>query len=397
LGVILLTGKAGGEIFTAGDQKLLSALAWQTAVALENARLFDDVRKQRDEIATMKSYMDNIFASITSGVITIDPHDIVTTFNQAAERILLVPAHEAVNRPYHQALRFLLTTPLPDLIENIHQRGGTHVDQEISLSLPQGKQVHLNVSLSPLQSSGGEALGIAIVLDDLTEKRRYEQERTLLKRYLPYGLVDLLPHNLAELRLRNERRVLTVLFADIKRFTTFSEINPPERVMDVLNNYMTLAEAAVRFNRGIVDKYVGDAIMALFNTPLLEEAEHAWRAVQTAWTLKEAIEAYHRYVTPDERLFFGFGICTGIAVVGNMGTEDRMEYTAVGDTVNLAKRLQENAKPGQILIGHRTWKTVQHRVQATPLPATRLRGRQSFTRVYELTNLIQTDETKNTR
>jgi adenylate cyclase len=387
LGAILLVGKTQGDTFTAGDEKLLSALAWHAAIALENARLFDDVRQQRDEIATMKHYMDNIFASITSGVITIDVHDIITTFNQATERILLVPVQQAVNRPYHQVLGFLLTTPLPNLIEDVHQRHSTYVDQEIRPYLPQGKQLYLNVSLSTLQGSEGDTLGIAIVLDDVTEKHRYEHERALVSRYLPSGLVDQLPLDLAELELREERRVLTVLFADIRGFTRFSEINPPERVLDVLNNYLTLAEAAVRFNQGIVDKYVGDAIMALFNTPLLEEEDHAWQAVRMAWTLKEAVEAYHDYILPEERLFLGFGVCTGVVVVGNMGTADRMEYTAVGDTVNMAKRLQENARPGQILISHMTWEMVRDRVQVKPLPAMRLRGRQSFTRIYELAGL----------
>lgn len=391
LGAILLAGKTGEatSIFTAGDEKLLSALAWQAAIALENARLFDNVRQQRDEIATMKSYMDNIFASITSGVITTDNKDIITTFNCAAERILRIPAQTAENRSYKQTLDFLHNTPLSTLIENVRRHHMTYVDQEISPRLPQGEQLHLNVSLSTLQGGEGEVMGVAIVVDDVTEKRRYERERAMVRRYLPSGLVDRLPYDLSELGLHDERRVITILFADIRDFTGFSEMNPPERVLDVLNDYLTLAEAAVRFNHGIVDKYMGDAIMALFNTPLLEEQEHAWRAVQMAWTLKDAVEAYHQYIPSEERLFMGFGVCTGVVVVGNIGTEDRMEYTAVGDTVNLAKRLQEGAQAGQILISHETWQMVRDRVQVNALPAMRVKGRRSFTRAYELTRLIE--------
>ncbi len=388
LGVILLASKAEGAIFTAGDEKLLSALAWQAAIALENARLFDNVRQQRDEIATMKHYMDSIFASITSGVITTDTHDVITAFNRAAEMILRIPARQAVNHPYHQVLGFLRSTSLPALVKDVRQHRRTYVDQEICPYLPHGEQLHLNVSISTLQGSGGETLGVAIVVDDVTEKRRYERERALVRRYLPSGLVDRLPHDLAELGLRGERRVITSLFADIQGFTGFSEVNPPERVMEVLNNYLSLAEAAIRFNRGIVDKYVGDAVMALFNTPLLEEEEHAWRAVRTAWTLKEAVESYHHHVVPEERLFLNIGVCTGVAVVGNVGTEDRMEYTAIGDTVNLAKRLQESAQPGQILISHMTWEMVRDRVQVNPLPAIRVRGRQALTRIYEVVDLV---------
>jgi adenylate cyclase len=392
LGAILLADKAGKGplIFTAGDEKLLLSLAWQAAIALENARLFDSVRQQRDEISTMKHYMDNIFASIASGVITTDTDDNIVTFNRAAEAILGVSAQQAVDRPYHQALDFLRYTPLPSLVEDVRQHRSSDVVQEVSFRLPHGEQLYLDLSVSRLLGSGGEALGVAIVVDDVTEKRHHEREQALVRRYLPSGLVDWLPYG-AELGLRQERRVLSVLFADIRGFTTFSEVTPPERVMEVLNNYLTLAEAAVRFNWGIVDKYMGDAVMALFNTPLLERTDHAWRAVRTAWTLREAIHVYHQHIAPEERLSLGIGICTGEVVVGNVGTEDRMEYTAVGDTVNLAQRLQESANPRQILISHRTWEMVRNRVKVNALPAIRLKGRQAFTRIYELTELTDVD------
>jgi len=387
IGAILLAGKGEDMFFTAGDEKLLSTLAWQAAISLENARLFDNVRRQRDEIATMKHYRDNVLASITSGVITIDTQGAIVTLNRAAETILRIPARQAINRPYHEALGFLRATPLPSLIDKVLRYQNTYLDQEVCPFIPKGEQLHLNVSLSPLQGSGGETLGVAIVMDDVTEKHRYEQERMLISRYLPSGLVDRLPNDLAKLGLRGERRIITSLFADIQGFTGFSEVNPPERVLEVVNGYMTLAEAAVRFNRGIVDKYEGDGVMILFNTPLLEDEEHALKAVRTAWALKKAVEAYHQHVPPDEQLHLGIGVCTGEAVVGNVGTEARMEYTAIGDTVNLSKRLQENAQPGQILICHTTWQLTRDWIQVNPLPVLRVKGRQAAIRIYELVDI----------
>jgi class 3 adenylate cyclase len=137
-----------------------------------------------------------------------------------------------------------------------------------------------------------------------------------------------------------------------------------------------------------VDKYIGDEIMALFNTPLLELEDHAWQAVRMAWTLQQAVRAYHEYVPPEEQLSLGIGICTGEVVVGNVGTEERMEYTAIGDAVNLAKRLQDTARPGQILISHETWQRVQDWVRVKALAPIQVKGRQAFTRIYEVTGLI---------
>ena len=388
LGVVFLADKAGGAIFTAGDEKLLSTLAWQTAIALENARLFDNVRRQRDEIATMKDYVDSIFASITSGVITIDSRDIITSFNRAAETILCIPAHRVVSYPYRQALDFLYDTTLPALIEDVRQHRRPHISHEIKPYLPQGEQIYLDLSLSTLRGSGGEALGVAIVVDDVTEKRRYERERALIRRYLPSELVDRLPHDMAELGLHGERREITVFFADIRGFTKFSEDNPSEQVVEVLNSYLALAEAEVRSHRGIVDKYMGDAVMALFNTPLLDEVDHAWRAVQTAWALKKAVNAHYHHIAPEERLFVGIGICTGEAVVGNIGAEERMEYTAIGNPVNVAFHLQQSAQPGQILLCRNTWGVVRDRVQVNPLSSVPVKGHQPFTLAYELVGLV---------
>ncbi len=392
LGVILLVDKIQRQGFTAGDEKLLAALSWQAAISLENARLFDNVRRQRDEIATMKRYMDNIFASIASGVITTDIQDTITTFNPAAEEILHISAQEAVGFSYQQVLGFLCETPLPALVKEVRQRGSAGITREISPYLPGGEQIHLNLNLSTLRGGGGENLGVAIVLDDVTEKRRYERERALVRRYLPPELVDRLPDDLAELGLHGERRMITAFFADLRSFTKFSEVNPSEQVFEVLNGYLTLAAEAVRDHGGIVDKYMGDAVMALFNTPLLEEPDHAWCAVQTAWELKKASEVHYRALTPEKRLFVGIGICTGEAVVGNVGAKGRMEYTAIGNPVNLGFHLQGCARPGQILLCPKTWELVRERIRANPLIVEGVKGHQTSTLAYELLGLVDESE-----
>jgi adenylate cyclase len=388
LGAILLLEKADQGEFTAADGKLLLALAAQAASAIKNARMFEDIRKQRDEIATMKNYMDNIFASIASGVITTDMNGIITTFNRAAEAILSLPSRTVHNRPYQKALAFLNNTPLPKMMNDVQESDRTYIDYEISSHLPTRGQVHLNMSLSQLRGSSQEPLGVTIVVDDVTEKKRFERERSMVRRYLPPELVDSLPDNLEELKLRGQRQMMTTLFADIRGFTSFSEKHSPETVVEVINGYFALADQAVRQHHGIIDKYLGDAVMAVFNTPLLETQDHAWDAVCAAWELKQAINRYHAEVEPKLRLNFGIGICTGEAVVGNVGAIHHIEYTAIGDAVNVAKRLQENATAGQIVISRSTWERVQDCVRATSLPSVTLKGRHTATEVFELVELV---------
>ena len=387
LGAVLLAGKANGGEFAAADEKLLNALATQAASFIENARLFENVRRQRDEIATMKNYMDNIFASIASGVITTDSQNIITTFNRAAESILSLSLLSVLDRPYQQALSFLNNTPLPKLIKDVQRKGRTYIDYEISADLPTRGQVYLNMSLSRLRGSSQEPLGVTIVMDDVTEKKQFERERRMVRRYLPPELVDSLSRNLDELKLRGERQTITIFFADIRGFTSFSEIHSPETVVKVINAYFALVATKVRKYHGIIDKYMGDAVMALFNTPLLERSDHAWDAVRAAWELKQAIAHYHTRVKPQWRMNFGMGICTGEAVVGNVGTVDRMEYTAIGDAVNVAKRLQENAVAGHIAMSRSTWTAVRERVIVNPLPAVKLKGRRTATEVFDLVSL----------
>lgn len=389
LGVILLIEKTDQAEFTAADEKLLVALATQAASSIENARLFESIKQQRDEIATMKNYMDNIFASIASGVITTDMNDVITSFNRAAESILNLSSQAVLDRPYQQVLAFLNDTPLPTMIDSVQRSDRTYIDYEINSHLPTRGQVHLNMSLARLRGSSQEPLGVTIVMDDVTEEKRFERERRMVRRYLPPELVDSLPDDLEELKLRGERQIITTLFADIRGFTSFSEEHSPEMVVEVINRYFALADQAVRQHHGIVDKYLGDAVMAVFNTPLLETQDHAWDAVLAAWEFKQAIQRYHEEVEPKQRMNFGIGICTGEAVVGNVGAINHIEYTAIGDAVNIAKRLQENAAAGQVIISRSVWEQVQDRVRAKPLPPVTLKGRRTATEVFELLELIE--------
>jgi adenylate cyclase len=383
-GVIYADNRIKTGLFSEADRRLLTAIADQAAVAIENARLFESVKHNLEEITNMKNLMDNIFASIASGVITTDNHDNITLYNRAAESILGVPANVSLGQTYHTVLPALNHDSLAQLVEEVKRRRRPYIGYEVDVNLPKRGTVNLSMNLSTLRDAQDATLGVAIVVDDLTEKRRFERERAMIKRYLPSQLVDNLPDDLSELKLRGERQQITTLFADIRGFSTYSERADPEEVVEVINRYFAFAVAAVDRHEGVVDKYLGDAVMAHFNTPLRPVDGHAWRAVLAAWDFKQAIEKYLRQVPDEDRLDVGVGINTGEPVVGNVGAEGRMEYTAIGDAVNLAKRLQECARGGQILLSNSTYDLVKDWVTVDALEPIQVKGRQALEQVYEL-------------
>jgi adenylate cyclase len=380
IGVMYADNRIKSGLFGERELGMLIMFANQAAVAIENARLFE-------RVFYAQRLMANIFASITSGVITTDTLDKITLFNRAAERILGVQRESCEGTPYLDALPPLQSV-LPGLIDQVKRTDMTIQDFETEPEVPGRGTISLNVNLSPLKDANDETQGVAIVVNDVTERKRFERERGMVKRYLPAELVDSLA-DLEELRLGGTREVVTILFADIRGFTSYSERHDPEQVVETINRYYAHITRLIRENGGIVDKYEGDAVMAHYGTPLLPLEDHAWRAVLTAWQSQQAIRAYHETIPAENRLHLKFGINTGEAVAGNIGGQEQMDYTLIGDAVNLSRRLQENAIGDQILLGEQTYQLVKDRVLVHELPPFQVKGREATEQVYEVIALVE--------
>jgi len=388
VGLIALGPQKSGQPYSGRDLDLLRTLADQTAVALENARLFHRVQCNLEEITRMKNLMDNVFASIASGVITTDVLGQITLFNRAAESILGVSTDQCLGRPYYDVLRSLNRTALPTLVEKVKVKEERYKGFEVESYLPERGTVNLSMNLSPLKDAEDRTQGVAIVVDDVTETKRLRAVQDMFRRYLSSAVVDRLPSDPAELRLGGRRREVSILFADIRGFTSFSEKLPPEEVMDTLNRYLAMAAEAILAYEGTLDKFVGDAVMAIFNAPLPQE-DHALRAVKAAVAMQQVIADHHQQLGEKRGLSFGVGINVGEVVVGNIGTTARMDYTAIGDAVNLAKRLQENVGGGRILLSQSTYEQVKDHVRVKTLPPLKVKGRMEPEPVYELIRLIR--------
>jgi adenylate cyclase len=156
--------------------------------------------------------------------------------------------------------------------------------------------------------------------------------------------------------------------------------------VELLNQYMRVAAEAVLAQEGTLDKFMGDAVMAFFNAPLVQ-ADHPVRAVRAAWKLCRTVERLHQHLPPEHRLYFGVGVGIGEAVVGNIGTPQLMNYTVIGDSVNKVKRLQEQAKGGQILISQETCHLVQDCARVRSVGDMLLKGQSQPEPVYEVVAL----------
>jgi adenylate cyclase len=156
----------------------------------------------------------------------------------------------------------------------------------------------------------------------------------------------------------------------------------------ILNRYLAAAAEAVLAQEGTIDKFLGDAIMAWFNAPI-PQPDHALRAVKAALGIREAATALRQTLPPEGQLSFGAGIHFGEAVLGLVGTEKRMEYTAIGDSINTAKRIQENAAAGQILISAEAYALVAGKVEARPFEPIIAKGKSQPVEVYEVVGLTQ--------
>ena len=377
-GVVYADNRILTGLFSDRDRDLLAAFAGQAAVAIENARLFESV-------ANAKTLMDNIFASIASGVITTDIQDQIIHFNRAAEHVLQVPATTIVGSRFADALP-LLESRLRLAVEEVKARGEPVVEFETELPLPDHDQLILRTSLSPLKDANDEPQGIAIVVDDLTEQRRLEAHYQFFQRYLSPAVIDRLPSDPQELKLGGQRQEITSLFADIRGFTGFSRQHDPETLVEVLNQYLAIGAEAVLAEYGTLDKFMGDCVVAFFNAPLVQP-DHVLRAVRAALKIQESIAALRERMPPSHRLAYGVGINVGEAVVGNIGTLKRVDYTAIGSSVNLARRLQEAAAPGQILLSDAVYHQVQKHIKARPLSPVEVQGFSEPITVYELLGL----------
>ncbi|NGZ06190.1 MAG: GAF domain-containing protein [Magnetococcales bacterium] len=343
IGVTQVLNKRSGP-FTEDDEARLKAFNSQISIGLENATLFNDIQN-------IKNYNESMLESMTNGVVTLDDKRTIITCNAAGLRILNIAAHEIVQQPAEQFFSGANSWIL-ERLQRVDENQTSDITMDAELHFGDNR-ISVNVTIVPLTSVENKRLGSMLVFEDISNEKRI---KSTMARYMDPTLADQLLDDGAAM-LGGQSRMATVVFTDIRGFTTLSEELGPQGTVRLLNDYFTIMVECIQKEGGMLDKFIGDAIMAAFGLPLPHEDDED-RAVRMAIHMLQELAQWNRRRREENKqeVEIGIGINTDLVVSGNIGSPKRMDYTVIGDGVNLAARLESACKEyhARILISDHT-------------------------------------------
>ncbi len=376
IGVTQVLNKRGGP-FNEEDLSRLKAFTAQLAISLENAKLFDDVQN-------MKNYNESVLQSMSSGVLTLNEEGKIVTCNSSGLRIFKVGMPVLLNK---LASEFFVdgNAWVMDRIKYVDTTQAQDVLMDAELMV-EGVKVSANVTFTPLVSSSVDKpgkLGTMIMVEDISSEKRM---KSTMSRYMDPGIADQLLAG-GEDVLGGKSVMATVLFSDVRGFTTITEELGAHGTVTLLNEYFTIMVDCIQKQGGMLDKFIGDAIMAVFGLPVGHD-DDADRAVRATIAMITDLRAWNvgRLAQGKKPIDMGIGLNTDTVVSGNIGSPKRMDYTIIGDGVNLAARLESACKQygARILISANTFAALRGTYRAREADQVVVKGKTEPVGVFEL-------------
>src|SRR6478735_1083544 len=350
VGSIILFDKEsrkGFNPFDASDGSMLAAIAIEVGIAYNNIVLLQSIRQA-------KIFNDNVMESIATGVMTIDLLGEINHINKAATRVLNMEKDEVLGNHYEYV--FAENENMIQMILQSESELSSKSESQMLL-LFHGKSTRVNVSVSPLLNDQHEHIGSVIAMEDLSNINKL---KSTFQKYVSRQIVDKLLDNEEMLNLGGQELQANILFSDIRGFTSMSEKMSPKEVVQTLNEYFNQMIEIIFRNNGTLDKIIGDALMVVFGAPLSDDHDPE-NAVITAIEMQHKLAELNikRIVEQKEIISIGIGINSGPVISGNIGSVQQMNYTVIGDSVNLASRLCSAALPGQVIVSEALWQKVK--------------------------------------
>ncbi len=375
IGVTQVLNKKGGP-FNEEDEKRLKAFTSQIAVGLENAQLFADVQQ-------MKNYTESMLESMSNAVVTFDEEGTIVTCNAAGLRIFKVDASDMIDKKDEE---FFVeeNTFVVDRLRTVRETNEGDIFLDASLKIGADKEeTSVNITTLPLLDKDSKAIGTMIMLEDISSEKRM---KSTMSRYMDPGLADKLMGGGEEI-LGGQSSEATVLFSDVRSFTTLSEELGAQGIVSLLNEYFTVMVDCLNDEGGMLDKFIGDAIMAIFGTPFPHEDDPD-RAVRCAIDMMVKLREFNakRIEKGLMAIDIGIGINTDSIVSGNIGSPKRMDYTVIGDGVNLAARLESGTKQygAHILISEFTFRQLKGTYRTRAMDHVVVKGKTEPVGIYEV-------------
>ena len=366
VGAIMLFDKETREglcDFEKNDIKLLDAISMQTSIAYQNVKLLESLKKSN-------KLNENIMSSITTGIIEVNLFGEIEFANKEALRLLNKEEEEVIGN--HYLIIFEKNDQLLELIQKVESEQERVFENEFELKSKR-KKISVNLSCSPVFDEQKSFSGIVIALDDLS---KINKVKSTFKKYVSKNIVDKLLENEDSLNLGGTESDITILFSDIRGFTSMSEKLSPTEIVKLLNKYFkSMIDVVFKYN-GTLDKIVGDELMVLYGVPLKSE-DDTDNAVKTAIKMFQSLDKFNEVIIKEGYKPFkiGIGINKGKAVSGNIGSEQQMNYTVIGDTINLGARLCSHAKSGEILISSSVKDVISDDYAFKKIPSIEVKGK----------------------
>ncbi|MBE9127626.1 MULTISPECIES: adenylate/guanylate cyclase domain-containing protein [unclassified Coleofasciculus] len=374
--------------FDQSDIAFMEAFNIQAGVALQNAKLFAMVKQQ-------EQLQRDILRSLTNGVISTDKGGKIIAANESAKELLGFSKEDSIEG--------LLVPELIKIKEGNFSnwfrealdakddkaRNQYYPDQTLrTKNKKEEHSVHLSINSIADANDSSNVYGALVVMDDISDEKRL---KSTMYRYMTQELAEELL-KLGDAKMGGDRKEVSILFSDIRSYTSLTEKLQAEEVVSMLNEYFESMVEAIFKHKGTLDKYIGDAIMAVFGSPL-PLPDHAWKAVQTAVEMRHRLAEFNacRLSNKKEEIRIGIGINSDCVISGNIGSSKRMEFTAIGDGVNLGSRLESASKQygSDIIISEYTFEPCKNLIWHRELDCIRVKGKNKPVKIYEVVDLIE--------